>query len=344
MDLGEIKKKLQEHFTDGLVTVVGSGLSVACGLPSMQELAEELRKQIALIEDDDVKEEWGQIEEKLLSLVTLEEALRDVAVDNPVIPHIVKITGDFVSTREREVFGRVYNGKMRLPFSAVLPFLSFSSDRINVVTTNYDRLIEVAAEINGFGVDTLFPGQYYGRFNPELSRDALWTGKRTRKGNDIKRCFKKHVAICKPHGSLDWFQHNGEPVRCTLPVDGERLMITPGQSKYRMGYEKPFDRHRDEANRAIDNAARFLIIGYGFNDDQLETHLKHEIRKGKPCVILTKELSNNGKVLIRECRSIVSISSAEDGSDTKITTDGNELVVPGKKMWNLENFIKEVLA
>ena len=343
MDLGEIKKRLQEHFTDGLVTVVGSGLSVGCGLPSTQELAEELRMQMAMIGDECVKREWGRIEGELLRGVTLEEALRDVAVDNPVIPNIVNITADFVSAREREVLRRVYAGKMRLPFSAVLPYLSFSSDRINVVTTNYDRLIEISAEIGGFGVDTLFAGQYYGRFDPELSRDALWTGKRTRKGNDIKRCFRKHVAVCKPHGSLDWFQHNGEPVRCTLPVDGERLMITPGQSKYRMGYERPFDRHRNEANRAIDNAVRFLIIGYGFNDDQLETHLKPEVRKGKPCIILTKELSINGQNLLRECKSIVGISIAENGSGTKITSGGNELVVPGKRLWDLEYFVKEVL-
>ena len=39
MHIGEIKKRLQEHFTDGLVTIVGSGLSVACGLPGMRELA-----------------------------------------------------------------------------------------------------------------------------------------------------------------------------------------------------------------------------------------------------------------------------------------------------------------
>ena len=168
MELGEIKRKLQEHFTDGLVTIVGSGLSVACGLPNMQELAEELRKQIALIENDGVKEEWVPIRKKLLSGVTLEEALRDIAVDNPIIPHILKISGDFVSAREKKVLSQVYEGKMRLPFSSVLPYLSFSSDRINVVTTNYDRLIEIAAEISGFGIDTLFPGQYYGRFDPEL--------------------------------------------------------------------------------------------------------------------------------------------------------------------------------
>jgi hypothetical protein len=42
MMLDEIKKHLQGHFTDGLVTVIGSGLSCAEGLPGMGELADHL--------------------------------------------------------------------------------------------------------------------------------------------------------------------------------------------------------------------------------------------------------------------------------------------------------------
>jgi hypothetical protein len=343
VDLGEIKKKLQEHFTDGLVTIVGSGLSVACGLPSMQELAEELQKQIPLSKDEHIRKSWEQIKQELAKKVVLEEALRNVAVDNPVIPLIIKITGDFIVSRERAVLSWVYAGEIKLPFCSVLPHLIFSSNRVYVITTNYDRLIEIAAEMCGLGIDTLFPGQYYGQYNPTLSREALWTGRQTSKGNGIKRHFKKHVVVCKPQGSLDWFQHNGEPVRCTLPIDGDRLMITPGQNKYRMGYEKPFDSHRDEANRAIDNAARFLVIGYGFNDDQLETHLKPELRKGKPCIILTKELSSNGQNLVRECGAIMSISSTKDGKGTLIATNSDTLEVPNKQLWDLENFVKEVL-
>lgn len=342
MDLGGIKKNLQNHFTDGLVTIVGSGLSVACGLPSMEELAEELRRKMGgngVL----VNAAWKPIEEKLSRGVALEEALRDVEIDSPAIPLIVRITANFVASRETEVLSRVYAGEIKLPFSSILPYLSFSSERIYVVTTNYDRLIEIASEMCGLGIDTLFPGQYYGQYNPALSREALWTGRQTSKGNGIKRHFKKHVVVCKPHGSLDWFQHNGEPVRCTLPIDGDRLMITPGQNKYRMGYEKPFDSHRDEANRAIDNAARFLIIGYGFNDDELETHLKHEIQSGKPCVVLTKELSSNGQNLVRECGSIMSISSTKVGKGTLIATNNDTLEIPNKQLWDLENFVKEVL-
>ena len=43
LDLDKLKQYLQRHLTDGLVTVVGSGLSCAEGLPSMGALGDHLR-------------------------------------------------------------------------------------------------------------------------------------------------------------------------------------------------------------------------------------------------------------------------------------------------------------
>ena len=344
MKIGDIKKKLQEHFTDGLVTIVGSGLSMNAGLPGMKELAKHLIVVIPKRCEGKLSTQWEPIAAELKAGIPLEEALRNIEIDNPILQEIINATAELMHVREREVLRSVCLGEKALPFSSLLPYLGFSTDRVTVITTNYDRLIEVASEIAGFGIDTLFAGQYYGEFNPDLSREVLWTGKQAQKAKSIKRVFRKHVAIFKPHGSLDWFSQNGVPIRCTLPIDAPRLMITPGQNKYRMGYEKPFDRHRDAANQAIDSATRYLVIGYGFNDDQLETHLKPEIQKGKPCVILTRHLSDNAKQLVEECKSILSITCGDsDGEETsKIACDAQQLVMGGR-IWKLEEFIEEIL-
>jgi hypothetical protein len=47
MDLHSIKVRLQKHLSDGLVTIVGSGLSCAEGLPSMKELATHLLAEVS---------------------------------------------------------------------------------------------------------------------------------------------------------------------------------------------------------------------------------------------------------------------------------------------------------
>ena len=46
MDVGKLKQRLQDHFTDGLVTVVGAGLSVAEGIPGMDALADHLQRNV----------------------------------------------------------------------------------------------------------------------------------------------------------------------------------------------------------------------------------------------------------------------------------------------------------
>jgi len=162
MDIGEIKKRLQEHFTDGLVAIVGSGLSMASGLPGMEELAKHLIEMMEKITQKEVQKAWAPIGSKLAKGVTLEEALKDIEIDNPVLEHIVCISGRLLESRERDVVNKVYSGELNLPFTKLLPYLSLNSVRTYVITTNYDRLIEIAAEMGGFGVDTLFPGQYYG--------------------------------------------------------------------------------------------------------------------------------------------------------------------------------------
>ena len=58
----------------------------------------------------------------------------------------------------------------------------------------------------------------------------------------------------------------------------------------RQGYSVPFDIHRARANEEIDKAQRYIIIGYGFGDDHLETHLMQQLRAGKPALIQTRLL------------------------------------------------------
>jgi hypothetical protein len=46
MDLHTLKLYLQNSFTDGLLTIVGSGLSVAEGIPGMSDLALRLQEEL----------------------------------------------------------------------------------------------------------------------------------------------------------------------------------------------------------------------------------------------------------------------------------------------------------
>ncbi len=116
--------------------------------------------------------------------------------------------------------------------------------------------------------------------------------------------------VLKPHGSFDWYRNGSDAIRCSVDLDAERLIITPGLNKYRQGYNAPFDKHRDLANDHIKRAARLLVVGYGFNDDHLQTHLEARIRDGTPTLVLTRTANAKHEKLAADSPRCVCISRA----------------------------------
>lgn len=275
----------------------------------------------------------------------LESALNKVEIDEDLEVQVIELAASLIESHERKVIEAVIAGRIELPLSGLLSHLLTTIRKLTIITTNYDRLIELAAEVAGIDVDTTFYGQILGAFDPRKSHEALGHAEQTRIKAGIKRTYRKHVKVLKPHGSLDWFSYNGSPVRCGVPVDLPRLMIAPGKTKYRRGYEQPFDVHRAEANDAVDRAARFLFLGYGFNDSELETHLVPRLREGLPCVILTEDLTANAVKVVRVSPSTLALTKGNDETPpcTKLTLSSGESFFEGIDLWNIKIFIDEVL-
>jgi hypothetical protein len=120
-------------------------------------------------------------------------------------------------------------------------------------------------------------------------------------------------------------------------------MITPGESKYRTGYEPPFDHHIGLANDAIDYATAVLAIGFGFNDRHLQTHLEPRIKEGLPCLILTRTLTEAATALLDASPNVVALERLEPGGGTLVHRAADRTELPGMDLWQLGDFIDEVL-
>lgn len=258
---------------------------------------------------------------------------------------IVQSTGDFIAASEANIIAEVFNKTRTLRLTTLIPHLLQPSTGIPIVTTNYDRLAELACEEGGLGVDTLFCGHFAARFDPE---DSFWSFCRHVKlvGKNVRYKFAPKAHVFKPHGSLDWYHREGNPVRYAGALPLPRLIITPGLNKFRSGYESPFDKHRERANDAIDKARRFLIIGYGFNDDHLETHLTPRIKSGVKTVILTYALSPKSREIAIDNKNVIAAEFHEEGGavGTRFIIDGLEIFYPGIVYWDLGEFVKGVLS
>lgn len=341
MELADVKRFCQDHFSDGLVTIVGSGLSVAEGISGMGALAKHLLKQVPARIDSDPTDNWKKISKALSSGIDLETALLSHAPTDQVEAAIVALTADLILADEAKVLGEVLNNGRHLRFTKLLKHMLKPNSGIPIITTNYDRLIEVAVECEGLGIDSLFTGHHIAKHDPVGSRNRLCRSIK-QQGKTVVRAFCDHAVVLKPHGSLDWYRKGSEPVRCTFPIDAPRLIITPGLNKFRGGYDQPFDAHRERANKEIDSAQRFLILGYGFNDEHLQTHLEQQLLRGLPALLITHSLSPKALQLISKCPSLSAIVSDSVGDGAKVHHRGDAQFFSGANLWDLEIFVNEV--
>ncbi len=123
MNTDELKRRLQGHFTDGLVTIVGSGHSAAFGLPNMPEIANVLDAEMpdrTPPGDDD----WQRVADALDSGADLETALDLIPNGSPVIPQIVVLTAETVLKAELEAINAIMTGRARLALTELIPHLA----------------------------------------------------------------------------------------------------------------------------------------------------------------------------------------------------------------------------
>lgn len=345
LNLGELKKRIQEHFRNGLVTLIGSGLSAASGLPTMSRLEAHLREKMPGRITAAEMDEWKRIMAVLETGQGLEVALHAVLTSENVGNAIVELTAALIAQEEARVIRSALAKQVVLPFSNILPHITPStSGEVHVITSNYDRLIEVSAETIGYGVDTMFLGNYFAPLDEKMSRDSFLSEIRPHR-TSYRKIYRKRVRLFKPHGSLDWYELDGEPIRSPVPLDCRRLMITPGAQKYKRGYESIFERHRAAANGILEEADRFLIIGYGFNDEHLEKTLRRELHRGKPCMLMTLQMSPSAQAVIDANPSVFALIKAKDAQGnegTEYVSKAGRVFFPKLELWSVDSLVKEV--
>lgn len=326
--------------------MVGSGASCSYGLPGMGALAAHLRETVPLQAgafDEDSVNAWERVASALDGGKGLEEALGSGGVPNVLADILTEITARFVQDAEGSAIESIVTDPAVSAFGRLFVHLLKVSDVVEVVTTNYDRLIEVHAAKAGVRIDSMFYGHTIGRLDEELSRGELLKREIVPgKGARYSLRLRPHIRISKPHGSLDWFASNDDHYRSDLNIPGARLIVAPGGNKYRLGYDVPFDQQRNRANSAINGASAMLFVGYGFNDDHLQTHLKRKFPE-VPSVILAHKLTDSSRKYLRLNPHAIGIESVADGSRSALTRGADQIEIDGA-IWDLEVLNKEVLG
>ena len=324
------------------VIILGSGASAAYGIPGMPELKCHLLDVPcpSNIKPDEVKK-WSEFQTKL-GTADLETALDAVQLPESLTRLVVESTWGYLAPFDYCVFEKAILNRDLFPLTKLLRHLFNSTQRdVHIVTSNYDRLAEYAADA---GKLTHYTGFNYGHI-----RNRAVNGKpRVHVGNSPRRT----VNVWKVHGSLDWFRDNdgivvGLPVSKTRPANLLPAIVTPGIEKYRLTHGEPFNSIKTEADKALQSAHAYLCIGYGFNDEHIQTTLVERCReKDVPLVLLTKLVSTTAKKFFSsgKCKKYLAIEESSSGCRiySKEFPDGESLA--GDSFWQLDEFLKLVMS
>jgi hypothetical protein len=319
------------------VIVLGSGASAAHGIPGMDPLGTHLAASVlpAACQAEPHLLGWREFLCNLQKM-DLESALTGVNVTPEVLEHIVHTTWKFLNAVDFGIFEQVLADRRMLPLSQLFQHLLRSTaTELQVVTPNYDRLAEYAAEAADFCAYTGFTFGMFGTRAVDVPRIQV-------RGRLIRT-----VNVWKVHGSLGWFSDRDgsivalPPLRA-VPSGFTPVIVTPGTEKYRRTHDEPFRSAMHSADDAVTRANAFLCIGYGFNDDHLQPLMMERCTRPEvPLVLITKEISLTAHRFLKSgrCSRYVALEESPNGTRMFSHEVPNGLELVGASCWRLDQFL-----
>ena len=279
---------------------------------------------------------WDQFTNKLANN-GLESALQAVTLTERLSDSVIEQTWKLVRDADERVFERILVDRNYLPLSRLYRHLFSSTNRtISVVTPNYDRLAEYAADVAGYFHHTGFSQGYV---RQRLARSQL----------SIKYANQqvRTVDIWKVHGCLDWFNdEDGEVIALmsarAIPPGRRPAIVTPGVGKYERTHREPFRSIIVGADEALSRARAYLCIGFGFNDAHIQPKLLERWRSGDAfLVVLTKTLSESAERMLlgTSDRRFMVLEEAERGTRMRSQQYPEGVLLEAVSLWRLPDFL-----
>lgn len=308
-----IFKIVQTFLRSPPLVVWGSGATVSFGLPSMWDLNEALKKEIVdfdttndNLEDELGKEKYQEKLPQIKQVIWKEVNNADVSVLKKFIDNE---TDDF-------------NGIKLL----IKRFIETHPQVLNIVTTNYDRVLEYLLSYQDVNFTDGFDGKTLSIFDETNFKN------------------KNIVNLVKVHGSLNWFNINNEIRYLSSETNSNPQIVVPSKNKFEETYNLPYRGLMQKSDILINKALSFLVVGFGFNDKHLTPRIEANIKKGIPLVLITKNISENTFKELENAEKYILFEEDEIGK-TKVTYKENisseqKVEIIDGDFWQLNKFME----
>lgn len=283
------------------VFLLGGGASFCAGLPGIDGLTDVVRSSLAGVAAatfEDIVEsllEYGlenpTIEDILSELYHRLASLSGTASDRErlevtygdvtrCIQDALRVEGP--TEYHKQLVMRLVGRRRAEPAAGAPP--------VQIFTTNYDLLIELACEESRTVVINGFEGVFRRRWNPSSFDYAI--GRATTHAQ--ARRFEpsaRHARIYKLHGSLSWYEEDGQFMEHSQAADVGKtpLIIYPSRLKYAESIRPPFDWLFRRFGAVLGETRLLVCIGYRFADEHLNECIFSALGNGLSLLVLSKE-------------------------------------------------------
>lgn len=297
------------------VIIWGSGATIPFGLPSMQDLNKTISEKVKSFDgsNNNLEEELGK--DKYLKILS---EIRQIIWDR-INEADRKILSDLLSNRDK------YSGVLTL----IKKFLEPHPQNINIITTNYDRLLEYVMTYHNINFTDGYSGRILSAFNEDAFKD------------------KNIVNLIKVHGSLNWGKINNE-IRYTDIFNDtiEPVIIPPGKHKYKETHHSPYRELIQYSDKVIKKANSFFAVGFGFNDEHITPKIIDKINSGTPIVLITRDITKTADEELKEAKNYVLLEKSDtDKTKIRIRKEGKDIIPTSldSDYWTLTKFMEDVL-
>ena len=281
---GELQARLAEE-------AERSAVSMGRGSPNLEDylrVALALEAGLRIAGDaraDDVRSGVDQALQRLLdTVVVAEQGIRTGGGSHPNASTELTADGYLVS--------------FLLTFASRTP----TRDRLHIFSTNYDRVIEHAADLAGLRVVDRFVGALTPRFRASRMDVDLHYSPPGLRGEP--RFLEGVIRFSKLHGSIDWILKDDGIIREGLPFGGpasnrsaaDRLVF-PNAAKDYETTEYPYAELFRDFSAAICRPNSVLVTyGYGFGDDHINRVIRDMLTIPSTHLLVASFDAANGRV------------------------------------------------
>ncbi len=314
----EIFKIIQEMLKEPPVIIWGSGATIPYGMPSMKYLNKTLGEAFQNFDgsSENLEVELGK------------DKYRDI------MPEIRKNIWNTVKEADIRVLKEIifnddkYNGIKIF----IEKFINAHPKVLNIITTNYDCVLENVMSFNDISFTDGFNGRNLSLFDETSFKE------------------KDIVNLLKVHGSLNWFDID-DKIHYYVNNDNDDykcVIIPPGKNKYQEVHKTPYRELIQKSDNIISKANSLLVIGFGFNDEHLTPKIKNKVKCGCPIVIITKEITNTTEMELKDAKKYIFLEEyleKDSKNKTKVRIKEREMMSERQEIledsyWSLNKFME----